>query len=414
MATVSFLLRTTKKIAPLTVRLLFRHNKTDFVIASKTPILSTQDQWHIIKSAKKIKDAATLKEIKHIKSNMYDLEVLILEQFNKTNSTEIDKLWLNKLIDDLYHPKRGNIYPSNLLKYFKSYLEIKSKEVSEQTIKKNVTIFNMLKNYCKSNDRLQIQVKDVDTEFQKDFELFCSSTSYSNNTTSKALSVIRTVCKHAFSNGIEISNKLDSIKIKKEVTSTIYLNLDELESIKSLQTNVIGSRLDKARDWLLISCYTGQRISDFKYFSKKIIVEIEGVKYIQFKQQKTSTPIIVPLHKEVIKILDKRNGEFPSKISDQKYNDYIKEVCKLAKINKVVKSKKLTNIKGLNRKIEGVYQKWEVVSSHIGRRSFATNFYLKIPTPLLMNATGHKKESTFLNYIGKASQDLAIELSKYF
>ena len=69
MATVSFLLRTTKKIAPLTVRLLFRHNKTDFVIASKTPILSTQDQWHIIKSAKKIKDAATLKEIKHIKSN---------------------------------------------------------------------------------------------------------------------------------------------------------------------------------------------------------------------------------------------------------------------------------------------------------------------------------------------------------
>ena len=83
-------------------------------------------------------------------------------------------------------------------------------------------------------------------------------------------------------------------------------------------------------------------------------------------------------------------------------------------IKDAVKSKKLTNINGLNRKIEGVYQKWEIVSSHIGRRSFATNFYLKIPTPLLMNATGHKKESTFLNYIGKASQDLAIELSKYF
>ncbi len=414
MATVTFLLRTTKEFAPMTVRLLFRHNNTDFVFASKTPILSTQDQWNIIKNAKRIKDAALLKGIKYIKSNMNDLEFIILEQFNKTNVTEIDKFWLRKLIEDHYNPKQKTPYPSNLLKYFKSYLEIKTKEVTGQTIKRNVTIYNMLNNYCQSNDKLQTQVKDVDTQFQKDFESFCISTSYSTNTIGKAMSVIRIVCKHAFSNGIEVSNKLDSIKIKKETTSTIYLNFDELECIKSLESNKISERLDRARDWLLISCYTGQRISDFKHFSKKQVVEIKGVKYIQFKQQKTSTPIIVPLHKEVVKILDKRNGDFPSKISDQKYNDYIKEVCKLANIKDAVKSKKLTNINGLNRKIEGVYQKWEIVSSHIGRRSFATNFYLKIPTPLLMNATGHKKESTFLNYIGKASQDLAIELSKYF
>ena len=66
MATVTFLLRTIKEIAPMTVRLLFRHNNTDFVFASKTPILSTQDQWNIIKNAKRIKDAALLKGIEII------------------------------------------------------------------------------------------------------------------------------------------------------------------------------------------------------------------------------------------------------------------------------------------------------------------------------------------------------------
>ena len=104
MATVTFLLRTTKEFAPMTVRLLFRHNNTDFVFASKTPILSTQDQWNIIKNAKRIKDAALLKGIKYIKSNMNDLEFIILEQFNKTNVTEIDKFWLRKLIEDHLHP----------------------------------------------------------------------------------------------------------------------------------------------------------------------------------------------------------------------------------------------------------------------------------------------------------------------
>jgi len=53
------------------------------------------------------------------------------------------------------------------------------------------------------------------------------------------------------------------------------------------------------------------------------------------------------------------------------------------------------------RKKYGRFAKWELVSSHIGRRSFATNHFGKIPTPIIIAATGHKSESIFLKYIGK-------------
>ncbi|WP_343643998.1 hypothetical protein [Chryseobacterium sp.] len=54
------------------------------------------------------------------------------------------------------------------------------------------------------------------------------------------------------------------------------------------------------------------------------------------------------------------------------------------------------------------------MSSHIGRRSFATNFYGKIPTPLLMEATGHSTEKMFLQYINPVNIDRAVQLSNYF
>ena len=59
-------------------------------------------------------------------------------------------------------------------------------------------------------------------------------------------------------------------------------------------------------------------------------------------------------------------------------------------------------------------EKWEILSSHIGRRSFATNFYGKIPTTYLIYVTGHSTEQMFLTYIGKSNKDLAMELTNYF
>ena len=116
-------------------------------------------------------------------------------------------------------------------------------------------------------------------------------------------------------------------------------------------------------------------------------------------------------------ILGKRNGEFPRAISDQKYNDYIKIVCREAKITQKVNGSVISETEpesGIYRKETGVFEKCDLVTSHIGRRSFATNNYGTIPTSFLIYVTGHSTEAMFLNYIGKSNKDIAMELTNYF
>jgi integrase len=152
-------------------------------------------------------------------------------------------------------------------------------------------------------------------------------------------------------------------------------------------------------------------------FTKTQIREEAGKQLIEFTQKKTGKIMTVPLHPKVIEILNTRKGDFPRAISEPKYNEYIKTVCQKSEINEKVKgSKNVETSKNSKkyRKKSGTFEKWELVSSHIGRRSFATNFYGKIPTSYLIYVTGHSTEKMFLNYIGKSNKDLAIELTNYF
>ena len=99
--------------------------------------------------------------------------------------------------------------------------------------------------------------------------------------------------------------------------------------------------------------------------------------------------------KEVIQILNKN---FPYSISAQLFNRQIKQICQIAGIYEMVGGYKLCP--KTRRKRLGTHPKYSLISSHDLRRSFATNYFGKIETPILMQITGHSKESTFLSYIG--------------
>ena len=94
----------------------------------------------------------------------------------------------------------------------------------------------------------------------------------------------------------------------------------------------------------------------------------------------------------------------------QHYNNDIKKIAQLASLNEFVKARKR-----IGYRTKDVYtEKWEILTSHIGRRSFATNFYSKIPTALLMEATGHSTEQMFLRYINPVNNERILSLSNYF
>ena len=231
------------------------------------------------------------------------------------------------------------------------------------------------------------------------------------------MAIIKTFCKHARFLGLETHSQLDSLRSDKEKVEKIYLTFEDLSRIEHININELTDSLDNAKDWLIISCYSGQRISDFMRFTDKQIRIEDGKHLLEFTQMKTSKLTTIPIHPKILEILKKRNGKFPYRISDQKYNDYVKEVCKLAGLNELVKGSKMLETKigsKTFRKQEGLYKKYELVTSHIGRRSFATNFYGEIPTTYLINITNHSSEAMFLNYIGKSNKDLAKETFKYF
>ncbi|WP_053978184.1 tyrosine-type recombinase/integrase [Mangrovimonas xylaniphaga] len=423
MASVNFLYRSRKRDANLSLRLLYRHDKKDFTVGGKTKYLISKEYWIKKHPLKRIKDIDIANKQTEVNQELNKIENHILEAFNRTHPDNISKEWLQDVMDDYYKPSlEPNRKLDQLLAYYKDFIEFKKNEITSSTIKKYKTVQNLLERYENTLGR-KLLIKDIDLLFQKDFENYCLSKSYSKNTIAKAVRTIKTVCNHAKYNGIETSYQLEKLKPKFKKVENIYLTFEEIEQIENLEKaddidpKELTESILNARDWLVISCYTGQRVSDFMRFNKDMIRVENGKPLIEFTQKKTNKTMTVPLHKKVLDILEKRNGKFPRPISDQKYNDYIKDVCELAKIDNIVRGSKKQETfpkSKIYRKIEKDYKKYELVSSHIGRRSFATNFYGQIPTSYLIYVTGHSTEKMFLQYIGKSNKDLALELTKYF
>ena len=131
--------------------------------------------------------------------------------------------------------------------------------------------------------------------------------------------------------------------------------------------------------------------------------------YIDLIQQKTNKSVTIGIIAPYV--VDIVTNGMPKEIPHQKFNDLIKVICKLSGIVEVVKGTKLNKS---NRKELGSFPKYELMSSHSLRRSFSSNYYKIIPTPILIGITGHSKESLFLTYINKredrdANADLFIK-----
>jgi len=417
MASVNFLYRSTKDSANLNLRLLHRHNGTDYVFGAKTKLEVSKHYWSKQHNNKRSKDIDIINQQTDTNTELNKIENHVLKAFNSVDPDEVNKEWLQTQIDYYYDPpKQAESIPTNLINYIDFYIDYRQHEIKKISTKKINTVKHKLQRFTKERKK-PLLIKDINESFKKEFENYLKKEQYAQNTMQKDLSIIKTFCKHARLLGIETSPQLDYLKLDREKVDKVYLTFADLEKIENIDKDKLTESLDNAKDWLIITCYTGQRISDFMRFTDEQIRIEKGNHLIEFTQKKTGLNMTVPLFPKVIEMLEKRNGKFPYRISDQKYNDYIKDVCKLAELNEPTKGSKLLETKpksGIFRKCSDVYPKHELVTSHIGRRSFATNFYGNIPTTYLMNVTGHKTETMFLNYIGKSNKDLALEITNYF
>lgn len=399
MATIKYIIKNVSETSSIYLRF---KDGASFDLTAKTNFKTDSSNWSAKKGQPK-----NLRDIdsKKLDNDLTDLRAKLLTHFNNTfNKNEINSQWLK----DFINPKASNEIPNKLVDYF-AYYELQKRNVLTTASISKLNVNKKLIERFQTNTKRVYLIKDVNEDFKLGFYDFCVSEKYSQNTIARALKFIKTICYHAESNNIEVSKKLSGLQINTVKGEKIYLDLNELSQIENCK-NITKENLINARDWLLISCETGQRVSDFLRFTKDMIRYENNKPLIEFTQVKTGKIMTVPLSKKVMSILEKRDGNFPYQISDQKYNAHIKDVCETAKLNKVIKG----GLQIDNRKVIGMYPKWQLVTSHIGRRSFATNNYGKIPTALLIGVTGHSTEQMFLEYIGKTDTQKAMQLADYF
>ena len=416
MATVNFLYRSNKVKANLQIRLLYSFEGTAFCFSESTKYEVESYYWkneHLIFMNDIGHQAKQLK----VNEDLNKIENHILTAFNSVCIEIVNKEWLTVQIGNYYNPPtKVDSIPLELTNYIDYYINYRKNELKYTSIQKFNVIKKKLQNIQKSTDKI-ILIKEVNDAFKNDFVDYYIKNDYAKNTIQRELTFVKTICRHARYLGLETSSQLDSLKVDKAKVEKVYLTFKELDKIESIDKKHLTDSLDNAKDWLIISCYTGQRISDFMRFNENQIRIEKDKSLIEFTQQKTGKLMTVPLHAKVLEILEKRKGNFPYSVSDQKYNDYIKVVCELAGLNQLTFGGKQTetepNSKIFRKKL-GQYPKYELVTSHIGRRSFATNFYGKIPTSFLIYITGHSSEFLFLSYVGKSNKDIALELAKYF
>lgn len=389
MATLSYFLRSKSDNASIYCRLTL-DRKTQF--EKKTGLTIDRKNWS---SKTRLPLQKPDAEIKKIKSKLLGLKVHIQDKANLSvlNGELITSNWLGHQIDVYFGLASETGKDDTVVSAFDRYIrKLRNNGKAENTIKKYQYAKRKFEAF---QGKDKYRVKDIDGFFA---DRFLDGLNLGESTANKVLRNLVTVCKNDRDKyGIEASPTLNGIETKR-AKKKYKIHLEPKELVQIEKANIVSDYLQNARKWLLLAAEMGIRISDTKYFNESNIVEYEGMQFLQFmpkKQRKDIDNIIVTIP-IVGKVAELLSDGFPRPISHQRLNDYIKKVCEIAEINQPTKGAKRLEKNGLN--VEGIYPKWQLITFHCGRYSFATNSKNIINNRMVRTITGHKSDIMLENY----------------
>lgn len=185
-------------------------------------------------------------------------------------------------------------------------------------------------------------------------------------------------------------------RVVKEYPDMIYLTKEEVDAVWNVELK--GSMERKARDLFILGVYTVARFSDYSRISDEIIED--GM--IHLIHQKTKASVYVPVAPRVREVLD-RNGGVAPQLSNQRFNDAIKDVCKEAGICSMVEVRKGSKTE---RK-----EKYKLVTSHTARRTGATLLRLSGASMReIMLIGGWESEATLERYLRVTKEENAVKM----
>ena len=249
--------------------------------------------------------------------------------------------------------------------------------------------FSLLKEFNFGRERISFNSFNLSV-FEDFINFLTYKKNFSKNYIRQQIKIIKAVFLAAEKQGVEVNNAYKKITVKEEITSHLALTEDELKIIAAWDFSE-DIKLDNVRDLFVIGCFTGLRYSDLSRLNKD-----KFDTFINIIAKKTGKETHVPISEPIIKILNKRNGNLPQKISAVNFNTNIKNVLFQCGINREIEQKQT---KGGQRIIESK-KAYEIVSSSTARRTFATILYNRnVPLLQICEFTGHSDTKTLLRYI---------------
>lgn len=235
-----------------------------------------------------------------------------------------------------------------------------------------------------------------------------------NSTLSKMYGILLWFMKWALNQGYHTNNGYDRFKprYKKPEKPIVFLTIEELKKVAAIEIPTEKQYLERVRDVFFFCCWTGLRHSDVYNLRKSNIKK----DHIELTTIKTSDTLRIDLNKHSRAILAKYadvvfpNGKVLPVISNQKMNDYLKELGILAELTEPITQTYYCQ----RERIEETRPKHELLCTHTGRRSFICNaLALGIPPQVVMKWTGHSDYSAMKPYIAVADSIKSKEMSKF-
>ena len=318
---------------------------------------------------------------------------------------------LHKPVSEEPKPKKEAL-PCDFFQVFDDFVEDcgRQNNWTDSTFEKFAAVKNHLTNF-----REGLTFEFFDERGLNDYISYLRDVKEMRNTTiGKQLSFLKWFLRWAFKKGVHQNNAYDSYKPKLKSTQKkiIFLTWDELNRLREFKIPSNKQALERVRDVFLFQCFTGLRYSDVFNLRRS---DIKG-DHIEVTTVKTSDSLIIELNNHSKAILDKykdvafEDDKVLPVITNQKMNDYLKELAELVGIDEPVRQ---TYYRG-NERIDEVTPKYALLGTHAGRRTFICNaLALGIPPQVVMKWTGHSDYKAMKPYIDIADDIKANAMSKF-
>jgi len=290
-------------------------------------------------------------------------------------------------VEDIYRQYKGETIKEekSIMEIFNLHIAKQEKLIGISTSKVSVAKFYQTKNHVKNfikwkynkQDFLLVEMK---MSFITEFEFYLKAEmKFEQNTIHKTLQRFKQIVKIAV--GLDILDKDPFLlfKNKRPKKQVVFLTTEELQAIEEHKFATI--RLQQVADMFIFCCYTGLAYKEMAGLVKKdIFTGFDGKKWISVFREKTKKIYEIPLLHKAEEILKKYQNEEKAlpKISNQRFNAYLKEIAENTGIEK-----NLTH--------------------HLARKTFASTIllYNDVPMEIVSELLGHSEMQTTQNHYAK-------------